>query len=60
MKFQHVFTKQVLEVEKIEIVESYPKSFTIYVMENGERWEKSALYQSWREIDEELELVDVV
>lgn len=37
-KCQNIHTNELLTILRVEIVDSYPKSFTVYVLSDGERW----------------------
>jgi hypothetical protein len=42
------FTKTKREIVQVELVENYPSPITVYVLDNGERWDTEHMERCFR------------
>lgn len=55
VSYQNRHSKRLVTVVNIEIIEGTPDSMTVFVLENGDRWEESAFLRHWQLVEDKDE-----
>ncbi len=49
-KFQNRNTKKMNVLEKIDSVKNSPENITVYIFDDGSRWDAELFYEYWRAV----------
>ena len=47
MTYRNKNTGELRQLVRVETIKSFPENITVYVLDDGTRWERSLFYEHW-------------